>query len=143
MLKVLFVCEHNSGRSQIAEAYLNTLVSEKFTAESCGLEPGVLNPHVVKSMQEDHIDISKNTTDSVFAFFQEERQYDIVITVCSQEVSEKCPIFPGKTLRLNWPFPDPSQLTGTEEEVLGQLRIIRNMIKEKIQHFIRKYQKKG
>ena len=107
MLKVLFVCEHNSARSQMAEAYPNEFGAGNFTAESCGLEPGVLNPYVIQSMLEDHIDISGRKTNSVFAFFQEERQYDIVVTVCSQEVSEKGPTFPGKTLQLNWPFPDP------------------------------------
>ncbi len=143
MLKVLFVCEHNSARSQMAEAYLNKLGKGKFMAESGGLEPGVLNPYVVKSMLEEHIDISGGKTNSVFSFFQEERQYDIVVTVCSPEVSEKCPIFPGKTLRLNWPFPDPSLLTGDEEEILSKLRPIRNMIKEKIQSFVREYDEKG
>lgn len=132
MLKVLFVSEHNSATSQIAEVYLNELGKGKFMADSCGLEPGVLNPYVVKSMLEDHIDISGGEKNIVFSIFQEERRYDIVITGCSQEVSEIFPIFPGKTLRLNWPFPDPSRLRATEEEILSKLAPICDMIKEKI-----------
>lgn len=143
MIRVLFVCEHNSARSQMAEAYLKHLGNGNFEAESCGLEAGKLNPNVIEVMREEGIDISKNTTNSVMAYFQEERQFDIVITVCSPEVDKKCPLFPGKTLRLNWPFPDPGPLKGEQSKVMAELRHIRDQIKARIQEFIAEYEQKG
>jgi arsenate reductase len=119
--KVLFVCVHNSARSQIADAYLNKLAGDRFFAESAGLEPGVLNPLVVKAMQEIGLDISGKRTNSVFQFFKEGRNYDYVITVCDREAEEKCPIFPGKAKRINWSFPDPSAFTGSDDEKLIQI----------------------
>jgi arsenate reductase len=141
MINVLFVCEHNSGRSQMAEAYLKKFGYGIFHAESAGLEPGTLNPHVVESMREDGIDISHATTDSVFGFFREERRYDVVITVCSQEADQKCPLFPGKTLRLNWPFPDPAHIRG--DDAVSKIRVIRDEIKGKIIAFVEKYHEDG
>lgn len=143
MIKVLFVCEHNSGRSQMAEAYLKKYGGDRFEADSAGLEAGELNPLVVEAMLEEDIDISTNATNSVLSYFQQERRYDIIITVCSPEVSEKCPIFPGKTLRLNWPFADPSRLSGEPEEIMADLRTIRNQIKYKIIDFVAEYKGKG
>ncbi|MGA2667728.1 MAG: arsenate reductase ArsC [Ignavibacteria bacterium] len=137
-IKVLFICVHNSARSQMAEAFLNHLAGDKFHAESAGLEPGVLNPLVVKAMQEIGLDISGNKTSSVFQFFKEGRNYEYVITVCDREAEEKCPIFPGKTKRINWSFPDPSAFTGSDEEKLILIREVRDNIKEKISNFIQK-----
>jgi len=94
-------------------------------------------------MLEEGIDISTNSTNSVISFFQQERRYDIIITVCSPEVDGQCPIFPGKTLRLNWPFADPSRLTGEPEEVMADLRTIRNLIKYKVMDFVAEYDQKG
>jgi len=135
--KVLFVCVHNSARSQMAEAYLNKLGGEKFFAESAGLEPGILNPLVVKVMAEDGIDISGNKTKSVFDFFKAGKTYEYVITVCDTEAAERCPIFPGKAIRFHWSFPDPSSLEGTEEEKLEKIRKIRDDIKAKVIDFIK------
>lgn len=143
MLRVLFVCVHNSARSQMAEAYLNHLAGDQFQAESGGLEPGSLNEFVVESLQEDGIDISDHPTNSVFDYFKQGRQYDVVVTVCSPEVSEKCPIFPGRSLRFNWPFPDPAELVGERDEVLVQVREIRDQIRKKIEAFISEYNEKG
>lgn len=139
--RVLFVCVHNSARSQMAEAYLNYFGGDKFFAESAGLEPGVLNPYVVKVMKEDGIDISGNKTKSVFDFYKQGKLYSYVITVCEQEAAEKCPIFPGAGKRLHLSFPDPSKFTGTEEEILNKVREVRDEIKEKIKEFIRNYKK--
>ncbi|MES1225021.1 MAG: arsenate reductase ArsC [Bacteroidota bacterium] len=136
MYKVLFVCIHNSARSQMAEAYLNTLGKEKFEAESAGLEAGKLNPDVVKVMAEDGIDISNNKTKSVFDFFRQGKKYNAVVTVCDEASAEQCPIFPGKTKRIAWSFPDPSAFKGTEEETLQATRKVRNEIKSKIISFI-------
>lgn len=137
--KVLFVCEHNSARSQMAEAFLNTFAGDKFEAESAGLESGKLNPIVVKAMNEEGIDISKNKTKAVLDLFKKGNNYNFVITVCDESVAERCPIFPGIVTRLSWNIPDPSRLEGTEEEKLEKTRIIRDTIKDKIQKFIEVY----
>ena len=136
--KVLFVCIHNSARSQMAEAFLNRLGGDRFIAESAGLEPGLLNPFVVESMQEIGIDISGNQTKSVFEFFKQGRTYDYVVTVCDAEAAERCPIFPGKTIRDYWSFPDPSALTGTHDEILAGIREVRDSIRKEVERFIKR-----
>ncbi|HVV56700.1 MAG TPA: arsenate reductase ArsC [Mucilaginibacter sp.] len=133
---ILFVCIHNSARSQVAEAFLNQLGGEAFHAESAGLEPGKLNPVVVKVMQEVGIDISRNETKSVFDLFKQGRRYNAVITVCDAASAESCPIFPGVVKRLGWSFADPSSFTGTEEERLEKTRKVRDEIKATILSFI-------
>ena len=137
--KVLFVCIHNSARSQMAQAYVNHFGQGKLVAESAGLEPGKLNPLVVEAMKEDGIDISQNETNSVFDFFTEGRKYGYVIAVCDKTAYEQCPIFPGIVTggRLHWPFKDPSGLAGTHEEKLQNTRIIRDQIKEKVQQWLK------
>jgi arsenate reductase len=134
--KILFICVHNSARSQMAEAFLNRYGGEKFEAESAGLEPGLLNPLVIKAMSETGIDISKNETNSFFEFFKKGRLYSYVITVCDESSGERCPIFPGITKRLSWSFDDPLSLKGTDEEKMIEIRKIRDGIKEKILQFI-------
>ncbi len=134
--KVLFVCIHNSARSQMAEAYLNHLSNGEFIAESAGLEPGKLNPYVVKVMAEDGIDISGNETKSVFDFFKQGKVFNYVITVCDKEASERCPIFPGITSRLHWGFVDPSSASGSDEDKLTFAREVRDMIKNQIAEFL-------
>lgn len=134
--KILFVCIHNSARSQMAEAFVNTYFNDKFMAESAGLEPGILNPLVVKSMSETGIDISKNETKDVFTFFKEGRKYDYVITVCDEASGQRCPIFPGALEKINWSFEDPSALTGTEEEKLKKIASIRDRIKARVNEFL-------
>lgn len=136
MKKVLFVCVHNSARSQMAEAYLNHLAPDRFIAESAGLEPGNINPYVVQVMQEEGIDISGNEASSVFEFFKEGRMFSYVITVCDQEAAERCPVFPSLTERIHWSFPDPSSAKGTDEEKLAFARKIRDEIKETISTWI-------
>ncbi|MBN1633991.1 MAG: arsenate reductase ArsC [Ignavibacteria bacterium] len=134
--KVLFVCVHNSARSQMAEAFLNNLGGDSFTAESAGLEPGKLNPYVIRVLQEEGIDISGKQTNDVFNFYREGRLYDYVITVCDETAGERCPLFPGISERIHWSFEDPSSLKGTDEEILSRVRIIRDEIKSKITEFI-------
>lgn len=94
--RVLFVCVHNSARSQMAEAFLKKYRGEHFEVESAGLEPGKLNPIVVEAMKEVGIDISQNKTKSVFDFYKQGKQYDYVVTVCDESQSGACPVFPGK-----------------------------------------------
>ena len=136
MQKVLFVCIHNSARSQMAEAFLNKLGDGKFTAESAGIEPGTLNPIVAEAMLEMGLDISNNTCDSVERFIPRSEEFDYVITVCDETSAERCPTFPGATTRLHWGFPDPSGLQGTKEEKLNRTREIRDLIKAKIDQWI-------
>jgi len=135
--KVLFVCVHNSARSQIAEAYLKQMAGDRFEVESAGLEPGKLNPIVVEAMKEVGIDISQNKTKSVFDFYKQGKQYDSVITVCDESQAGSCPIFPGKGQRLHWGFDDPSSFTGSNEEKLVKTRVIRDAIKSKIEEWLR------
>lgn len=135
-IKVLFVCIHNSARSQMAEAFLNKLGGDKFTAESAGLEPGTLNPVVVEAMSEIGIDISGNRTKSVFDFFKSGKLYNYVITVCDESAAERCPVFPGAARRLHWGFKDPSSFEGSAEDKLKATGIIRDQIKSQIEKFI-------
>lgn len=124
----------------MAEEYLNHLSGGTLQAESAGLEPGVINPYVQKVLLEDDIDIREKKTTSVFDLFREGRRYEYVITVCSREAEERCPLFPGVSKRLNWPLPDPSALTGSEEEILDKVRGIRDTIKERVLSFIEEYE---
>jgi arsenate reductase len=131
--KVLFICIHNSARSQMAEAWLNHLCGDCMEAESAGLEPGVLNPLAVQAMQEVGVDISHKPTRSVFEVIKSGQLFNYVITVCDEASAERCPIFVGVTQRLHWSFPDPSALTGTDEEKRVEVRKIRDLIKTQIE----------
>jgi arsenate reductase len=135
--KVLFVCIHNSARSQMAEAWLNRLAADRFEAESAGLEPGTLNPLVVEAMRLAGIDISANRTKSVFDKLKEGRLYAYVVTVCDETAAERCPVFPGPGKRLHWSFPDPSSFPGTHEERLAKTIGVRDAIRLKIEEWIR------
>ncbi len=134
--KVLFVCVHNSARSQMAEAFLNLLGGDRFEAESAGLEPGALNSAAVEAMKEIDIDISHNKTKDVFDFYKKGKLFYYVITVCDEARAEKCPVFAGITRRLHWSFEDPSNFEGDYEERLAKMRIIRDEIKNRIKWFI-------
>lgn len=133
--KVLFICIHNSARSQMAEAFLNQLCGSEFEAQSAGLEPGTLNPIVVEAMREIGIDISGNKTKAVFDFVKSGDAFAYVVTVCDEASAERCPIFPGVTTRLHWGFPDPSAAAGSREEKLAQTRVIRDDIQKKVKAF--------
>lgn len=134
--KVLFVCIHNSARSQMAEAYLNALAGDKFAAESAGIEPGVLNPYAVKVMEEAGFDLSRTETKSVIDLYRKGSMFSYVIAVCDAANAQKCPIFPGVTERLQWSFPDPAELQGTDEEKLEGTRRIRDAIRAQIEEWI-------
>jgi len=130
--RVLFICIHNSARSQMAEAFLNEICPEEFEAHSAGLEPGRLNPRVVEVMKEVGIDISGNQTKAVFDLFKSGQMFSYVITVCDETSAERCPIFAGITKRLHWTFADPSSFQGTPAEILAKTRAVRDAIKQKI-----------
>ena len=130
---ILFICVHNSARSQMAEAFLNEICGDDFAAESAGLEPGTLNPLVVEVMRESGIDISRAKTRSIFDVLKTGRLFYYVVTVCDEASAERCPIFPGVAQRLHWGFPDPSACVGTREERLEKIRTIRDSIRAKIE----------
>jgi arsenate reductase len=132
---VLFICVHNSARSQMAAALLNEGCGEFFEAQSAGLEPGTLNPLAVEALQEIGIDISGNETQSVFDVFKSGHLFAYAITVCSESESKGCPIFAGVTKRLHWPFADPSQFIGTHEQKLAKTRELLEEIRGKIEEF--------
>ena len=134
--RVLFICIHNSARSQIAEAYLKQIAGDRFEVESAGLEPGKLNPLAVKAMREAGTDISRNTTQSVFDLFKSGKRFQYVISVCDDASAERCPIFPGVTTRMSWSFADPSAFTGTEQERLEQTIRVRDEIRERIRRWV-------
>lgn len=134
--KVLFICVHNSARSQMAEAFLKLYGGDFFEVESGGIEPGTLNQLVVEAMQEIGIDISRNRTKSAVDFLRQGKRYHYVITVCDEASAERCPIFPGVVQRLHWGLEDPSTLQGAKEEKLASIREIRDSIKAKVLEFV-------
>jgi arsenate reductase len=136
MKKALFICGHNSGRSQMAETLLSKMGGSEFTVKSAGLQPAdAVNPLVKEVMQELGFDMAGQTPKSAFDLFKSGELFTHVITVCDKETGDNCPIYPGIQKRENWPFPDPEKLTGTHEEKLAQLRKIRDDIKNRIAEY--------
>jgi arsenate reductase (thioredoxin) len=133
--RVLFVCIHNSARSQMAESFLNQICGDEYEADSAGLEPGKLNPMVVEAMAEVGIDISRHQTKAVSDFVISGKSFAHVITVCDESSAERCPIFPGVAARLHWSFPDPSRFQGTHEDKLAQTREVRDLIEQKVRQW--------
>jgi arsenate reductase len=132
--RILFVCTHNSGRSQMAEAFLNGLAGDKYEAMSAGTEPRPLNPRVVTVMREAGIDISGHRSKSVDEFL--DQKFDLVVTLCDS-ARESCPFFPGAKSYLHQEFTDPSSCTGSETEILACVRRIRDEIKSWIDRTFR------
>lgn len=133
--KVLFVCIHNSARSQMAEAWLNHLCGKTFAAESAGLEPGKLNPLAVAVMREVGIDISGKKARAVSDVLKSGKSFSYVVTVCDETSAERCPIFPGVTTRLHWGFSDPARAQGTAEQKMNVFRRVRDEIRSRIEDF--------
>ena len=136
-IKLLFICGRNTARSQIAEAFLNSIGGDVFEAESAGLEPGAgVNPLAANVMKEVDIDISANTVDSIMDFFREGRSYDYVIAVCDEARAGTCPNFPGSHERLHWPFDDIGAFDGERDEMMGKARIVRDGIRAAVERFV-------
>jgi arsenate reductase len=133
---VLFVCIHNSARSQIAEAFLRQMGGSRFEAASAGIEAGRLNPLAVETMREIGIDISSSPVRNVFDLLRQGKKFDYVITVCDDSSGERCPLFPGQAERLHWPCDDPAKLTGSREEQLERIRLIREQIRQRVAWFV-------
>jgi arsenate reductase len=120
----------------MARTFLKQYGEGRFEVDSAGLEPGKLNPFVVRAMAEVGIDISHNETKSVFDLFKAGRVFQVVITVCSREAAEKCPIFPGLSEKQHWPFADPSTFIGNDEEIMAQVRVVRDQIEAAVKEFV-------
>ena len=134
--QVLFVCIHNSARSQMAEEMLRKLAGDRFEVESAGIEPGQLNPIVVEVLKEKGIDITGKKTQAVFDLLKQGKLYSYVITVCDETSAERCPVFPGTASRLHWGFTDPSKFDGTWEEKVVKTRAVREQIEHKIKDWL-------
>lgn len=134
--KILVLCTGNSCRSQIADGYLKHFAGQKAEVYSAGVETHGVNPKAIAIMKEDGIDISQNTSNNV----EEYRtiDFDFIITVCDN-AKERCPYFPGEAQKFHYNFPDPAKATGTDEEVLNQFRVVRQMIKEYSQTFVQEH----
>jgi len=124
--KVLFICTHNSARSQMAEGFVNSLLGDRYEGYSAGIEPTKVNPYAVKAMAELGIDISKHRSKSIEEF--RGKNFDYVVTVC-ESAKETCPFFPGEEL-IHKDFEDPSEFRGIEEEILEKVRRVRDEIKD-------------
>lgn len=128
--RVLFLCTHNSARSQMAEGLLLPLAGERFEVHSAGTEVTFVKPEAILAMAEIGADISGQESKTLERYLGEPFEY--VVTVCDA-ANEACPVFPGAKNRLHWSFEDPSQATGTEEERLKILCRVRNGIRERIE----------
>lgn len=142
-IKVLFICVRNSARSQIAEEFLRKLGGDGFSVESAGLDPGEIDPYVVKVMKEEGVDLTDKKTNDVWDLFKNERVYDYVITVCEKKWEEKCPTFPGIYKRENWEIPDPKGFQGEEEAKLDQYRKLKDIVKLRVELFLDEIEKSG
>lgn len=133
--RVLFLCSGNTARSQMAEAFLRKYADDRFEVHSAGLEPGVINPFTVRVMEEKGIDMSQHYSKGLDTYIGKEH-FSYLITVCDR-AAEKCPIFPGMGMRLNWSFDDPAALEGSDEEKLAKFRSVRDQIEEKILEWLK------
>ena len=129
-VRVLFLCTHNSARSQMAEGLLRHLAGDRFEAHSAGTEATHVRPLAIKAMEEVGVDISGQESKTLERYLED--PFDYVITVCD-DANEACPFFPGAKNRLHWSFRDPSRAEGSEEERLAVFRSVRDRIGERIE----------
>lgn len=125
-MKVLFLCTHNSARSQMAEGLLRSLYGDRYEVYSAGSEPTSLNPYVVKAMAELGIDISTQQSKSIEEY--KAVQFDYVVTMCDKAKEELCSFYYGRKMD-EVSFPDPSDFQGTEAEIMAKVREVRDAIK--------------
>ena len=128
--RVLFLCTHNSARSQMAEGFLRGLGGDRFEVASAGTEARGLNPLAVQAMAEEGIDISLQESKTLERYVNE--PFDLVITVCD-EANESCPYFPNATERRHWSFPDPSAVGGDDETKFAAFRGVRDAVRDRIE----------
>ena len=131
--RVLFLCTHNSARSQMAEGFLRSMAGDRFDVTSAGTDATGVHPLALLAMAEVGVDLSRHTSKTVETFL--DRPWDYVITVCDS-AQEACPVFPKKTGRLHWSFPDPSRAPGTEDERRDVFRRVRDQIRDQLADWI-------
>lgn len=134
MKKILVLCTGNSCRSQIAEGYLRKFSGDKAVVYSAGVETHGVNPKAIKIMAEDGIDISDHTSNNIDEYTNID--FDFVITVCDN-AKERCPYFPTNAKKFHHNFPDPAKASGSDEEVKAEFRVVREMIKEYCEDFVK------
>ena len=137
--KVLFVCIHNSARSQMGEEFLRKFGDDKFETESCGFEPTPhVNPLVVEAMKAEGIDLSNKKTQYIMDLFRAQKYFGYIIYVCKRSMEMDCPVFPGPGVQkeMFWDLDDPEHFEGTDEEKLQKTRVLRDRIKDKVLEFI-------
>ncbi|MCK9286122.1 MAG: arsenate reductase ArsC [Sphaerochaetaceae bacterium] len=134
--KIMFICIHNSARSQMCEAFVRHYAGDRFEVHSSGIEAGKLNPLVVQAMIEIGISMKDQYAKPVQEYIDRSEHFDYVITVCDESNAERCPLFPGKHERIHWSFADPSAIPGTDEEKLIGIRVIREEIHQKVQQWL-------
>lgn len=134
MTRVLFLCSHNSARSQMAEAFLKHYAGDQFEVFSAGLEPGVVNPYTIQVMEEIGIDMRNHFSKGLDQFLGK-IHFGYLISVCD-DAEQKCPIFPGMGIRLHWSFEDPSSFIGTDSEKLEKFRQVRDQIEIRIKQWL-------
>ena len=139
MIRVLFICNHNAVRSQMAEAFLNKLGNGFFLAESAGLVPTEVHPATKIIMKEIGYDISNQSTNSVFGYYRENREYSIVVKMCDKKEEDSCPVFKGTEKELYWSLDDPAKIEGINEEKLNKLRKIRDELKIKVELLVEEF----
>ena len=132
--RVLFLCTHNSARSQMAEAFLRTYGDDRYEAFSAGLEPREIDPLTVKVMAERGIDISAQRSTGLAEYLGREH-FGILITVCDRAERE-CPVFPGVATRLHWSFADPAATVGGKDERLAAFREVRDAIHLRVREWL-------
>jgi arsenate reductase (thioredoxin) len=128
--RVLFLCTHNSARSQMAEGLLRDRAGDRFEVMSAGTEATHVRPLAIRAMDEIGIDVSSQESKTLQRYLRE--PFDYVITVCD-DANETCPFFPGAGSRLHWSFEDPSRAEDSEEERLAVFRSMRDRIKDRVQ----------
>jgi len=133
-MRVLVLCTGNSARSQMAEAFLRRYAGDRLEVHSAGLEPKGINPYTVRVMQEKGYDLSSHSSKDVGQYLGRVH-FGTVITVCDR-AEKNCPIFPGVSRRLHWPFDDPAEVTGTDEEKLEKFRQVRDQIEARIKTWL-------
>jgi arsenate reductase (thioredoxin) len=135
-MRVLFLCTHNSSRSQMAEGLLRSRGGARFVAMSAGTHPRGVHPLAIRAMREIGIDISEAAGHRAKSLQEFAGQpIDLVVTVCD-EAAEECPFFPGARRQEHWSFPDPSAANGGEEERLAVFRQVRDAIGRRIDGFL-------
>lgn len=133
-VRVLFLCTHNSSRSQMAEGLLRAYGGERYAVFSAGTEPRSVHPLASRAMREIGIDISEQRAKGMEEF-RGQPPIDLVVTVCD-DAAEACPFFPGARRQVHWGFPDPSRVVGSEEERLAAFREVRDQIAARLQRFL-------